>query len=256
MLIDTHTHWQLQSNSEQSEFVSILDENQIDHAIVTAWEPLKNIGLISEWNTQLAEFCAKRPDKFTGLATVHLAEGKTAIIEANRSIRELKLRGFKVHPWMQGEYVFQDTMYDLCRLSADYDVPLMFHDGTPPYAMSCQIGILAQMFPSTKFVLGHGGILHFWEEAIDVVLNCPNVYITLCGQHLQAMQKVCDMVSLTRILFGTDLIGLSNKSIVSYRIDLFENLVLDEKDYYRISCKNALDLYKIERSMLSAKANY
>jgi len=99
--------------------------------------------------------------RLTLLATVHLAEGEAALDEARRCLEVLGVGGFKVHLWLQGETMTSPVMDALCGVAAEHDVPLMFHDGTPPYALLSQVGLLTERFPRTRFILGHSGILHF-----------------------------------------------------------------------------------------------
>jgi predicted TIM-barrel fold metal-dependent hydrolase len=245
MIIDTHTHWPVEAAENPDNMLRTLDRFGIDLAVVCGVDLLHKIIPMREGNDRLMGFCAKSESRLLPLASVHLAEGDKAVEEARRCL-ERGAKGFKFHPWVQGEYVFRPAMYQVCALAKEFGVPLMFHDGTPVYSLPSQIGVLAQMHAETTFILGHGGILHFWKEAIEVTKQNPNVIITLCGQHPAAMQTVCDEIESDRILFGTDFIGPGAEEMIAYRKGLVEGLNLDPATRAKIMSENAKRVYRIE----------
>lgn len=226
MIVDAHIHWPMEQDGSCQPLLDTMDRYGISHAVLCGYEVLWKLGTARRWNDRLAGFCRAGGGRLVPLATVHLAEKTAALDEARRCVDTLHVKGFKVHPWVQGETVFCETMEGLCAIAGRAGVPLMFHDGTPAYAMSSQIGVLAAAFPDTTFVLGHGGILHFWEEAVEVARQFRNVVVTLCGQHLRGMQAVCDAIEADRIMWGTDFVGRGAEDFIAYRKGLVERLRL------------------------------
>jgi len=247
MIIDAHTHWPVCKDQDTSHLIGVLDRYQTDIAAVMGWSVLFKLYTMKECNNRLIEFCNKEPNRLLPIVTVHLSEEEKAIEEAERCIRA-GARGFKFHPWLQGETVFCDTMYEICDLLGKNNVPLIFHDGTPPYSLPSQIGLLASMFPETTFVLGHGGILHFWEEAVQVAKQNDNVHVIICGSHPAAMQTICDTVDESRLLFGTDYMGQGTEGYLEYRKALIESLNLDTNKREKIMKGNAMRLFGISEN--------
>jgi predicted TIM-barrel fold metal-dependent hydrolase len=247
MIVDAHTHWPVGSNDDPAAFLRVLDRFGTDRAVVCGLEVFQKPGSAPMWNERLAGFCARSGGRLTPLATVYLAEGQGAVREARRSLESLGARGFKFHPWLQGENMFCETMYDLCRLGAEFGAPLLFHDGTPAYSLSSQVAVLAGMFPQTSFVLGHGGILHFWEEALETARQFENVFLVLCGQHPRAMQAVCDQADHSRILWGSDYVGPGAEEFIAYRRGLFDGLTLSPEVRAGILGDNSIKLFHLER---------
>jgi len=243
MIVDTHLHWPVGQDNDPHDLLGVLDAYGIDHAVVCGLEILDKLDTARKWNTLLSQFCSKAEGRLVALASVHLAERSSALSEAERCLAGLGMKGFKVHPWLQGEKIFDETMYGLCRLASEFRVPLMFHDGTPAYAMSSQVGVLAGLFPETTFILGHGGILHFWEEALEVTRQNDNVYITLCGGHPWGMQSICDAIGPDRILWGSDFVQPGAEEFIAYRKGLVERLNLNREQREKIMGQNARQLY-------------
>ena len=67
------------------------------------------------------------------------------------------------------------------RPPAALGIPVLFHDGTPPYSAPLQLAALARRHPRTTIVLGHGGLHDLWREAWAAVESTDNVHICLCA---------------------------------------------------------------------------
>jgi hypothetical protein len=246
MIVDTHMHWPVGQSMDTAPMLAVMDAAGIDRGVVCGLEVLRKLDRAAHWNDLLAEFCGRSGGRLVPLATVHLAEGRAAIAEARRCVEVLGVHGFKVHPWTQGESIWLPAMSDLCNLAAEHDVPIMFHDGTPPNSLPSQIGVLAAAQPRTKLVLGHGGLLHLWEEALESVRQHPNLYITLCGQHPRAMQAICAAAVSDRIFWGTDYVGPGSEETITYRKGLADLLVLSAPQRAAVMGRSALKLYRFQ----------
>ena len=246
MIVDSHIHWPVGANNDPAALLRVLDRYGTDRAVLSGWEVFMRPGSVSMWNDRLADFCRRSEGRLVPLATFYLADGENAVREARRSLEELGGRGFKYHPWLQGESVFCEAMYEVCRLAAQFRAPILFHDGTPAYSLPSQIAVLAGLFPETVFILGHGGILHFWEEAIESARQYANIYITLCGQHPRAMQAACDTLPLTRLLWGSDYVGPGAEEFIAYRRGLFDKLTLSQEARTAILWENPKRLFRLE----------
>ena len=223
-----------------------MDSCKIDFAVVSGFEVLIRKEKASAWNDKLVQFCMQAGPRLIPMATVHLDRPQQTIDEAKRCLNELGVRGFKIHPWLQGNTLSCEAMYSLCTIAGDHNVPVMFHDGTPPYALPSQIGLLANMFPDTIFILGHSGILHFWTEALAVARQNENVYLTLCGGHPWSFQTICDKADNDRILWGSDFIRPGNEELIKYRRDLLNCIRLSKTQREKITAENAITLYEID----------
>ena len=142
--------------------------------------------------------------------------------ELERSVRELGLRGLKLHPIHQGFAPNDERFYPLYEKCAELGVPLLVHTGfaaagagTPggggfklKYAAPIPgIDDVAADFPALTIVMAHPS----WpwvEEQIAVALHKPNVYLDLSGWAPKYIPEVLIRETNTRlrdkVLFGSD----------------------------------------------------
>ena len=58
------------------------------------------------------------------------------------------MRGVKLHPWLQGFSAHEPGLDPLCEVAAAAGVPILFHDGTPPFSTPLQLASLARRHPA------------------------------------------------------------------------------------------------------------
>ena len=126
-------------------------------------------------NTFIAALCAEHPE-FIGVGTMHV-DYPDFDRELLR-IRELGLRGVKLHPDIQ-RFDLDDErllpMYDRMRAEGLF---LIAHTGDYRYGYSSprRMARLAKLFPEMRFIGAHFGGWSQWEEARET-LCLPNVYV-------------------------------------------------------------------------------
>jgi predicted TIM-barrel fold metal-dependent hydrolase len=150
--------------------------------------------------------------------------------EVERCVREHGMRGVKLHPWLQGFSAHNPGLQDLCEAVAELGIPILFHDGTPPFSTPLQLATLARRHPRTTIVLGHGGLHDLWREAIAAVATTENVHLCMCGAPGYAMRAIVARCPLERLLFGTDAGLLRPEPVQRYarlRIRQLDELGLD-----------------------------
>ena len=131
-------------------------------------------------NDELAELEQKHPGRFAGLAHAPVLEGKKALTEIKRAVRELGLHGVTIASQVEGLPLDSSRLYDLYALAEELDVPIFVHPALLPegyaHARDYDLGrvlgreldltvaatrIIAggilDRFPTLKFVIGHFG---------------------------------------------------------------------------------------------------
>jgi predicted TIM-barrel fold metal-dependent hydrolase len=160
-------------------------------------------------------------------------------------------RGIKCHPWLQGQPVNSRGMDLICEIAAQHDVPLLFHDGTPPYSLPSQIALLARRHPKTRIVLGHSGLLDHWREAIEALNYADNVWGCLCGPHAAGLREIVRRCDTSRLVWGSDA-GFNFYDAIGYRLQLMNVLGIDERIRHAILSDNAIRLLNVNEELTSA----
>ena len=140
------------------------------------------------------------------------------------------MRGIKLHPWLQGFSSHEPGLDAVCVAAARHGVPILFHDGTPPFSTPLQLASLARRHPETAIVLGHGGLHDLWREAIAAVDQSDNVHLCMCGTPGYAMRRIVARCPVEKLLFGTDG-GLRPEPMPRYavlRVRQLDELGLDD----------------------------
>lgn len=226
MTIDFHVHrpsrrgmWGLEDYAPEA-YVELMDAMGVDASVILPLDGLVHDARAG--NDDVATWCAADPERLLGYGTVAPREPGAAA-ELRRCVEELGLHGLKLHPWLQGFHPLEPFMNPICEEAARLGVPVLVHDGTPPYSSPLQIAQLAKRHPDVRFVLGHGGLYDLWLEAIAAVRREPNLYACMTSLHPQAMRRLVDELPADRLLFGTDA-GLAAAGAHGYAVERWAEL--------------------------------
>ena len=173
-------------------------------------------------NDYVAGIVKRHPEQFIGFATVDPWMGKAAVLELERSVKELGLKGLKLHPIHQAFFPNDSRFYPLYQKCSDLGVPVLFHSGFAAAGTGMPGGggfklkysapipgfdDVAADFPGLTVIMAHPA----WpwvEEQIAVALHKPNVYLDLSGWTPRFIPEVLIREANTRlrekILFGSD----------------------------------------------------
>ena len=223
MIIDCHTHWgidwETRDHGDAAGWLSVLDAHHIDKAVLFGHANLVRPDLCKQDNTNVARLASLHADRFIPVGSSWPQLKEQGVAEARRCLERLGMRGFKFHPWMQGFSTSDPYLGEICELAGEFGVPVFFHDGTPCYSLSEQIGGLARRFPRTRFVLAHSGLLWNWRSAL-LAMRLPNIWACLCGPHLRTIELICAQADTDRIVWGSDF-GFGLIDAIEYRLNLF-----------------------------------
>jgi predicted TIM-barrel fold metal-dependent hydrolase len=229
-VIDFHVHQPAVTPSgsapyDAQAYASFATRLGIELSVVFTFDGLRQPGATA--NDSLAAFVASGGSHYVGFATVDPNDSGAAV-EIERCFRMLGMRGVKLHPWVQAFSVHTPGLDPICETAADLKIPVLFHDGTPPFSAPLQLALLARRHPRTAIVLGHGGLHDLWREAVAAVQSADNVHICLCATPPYAMREIVARCPLERIVFGTDggLLPVPDQQYVELRIRQLDALGL------------------------------
>jgi predicted TIM-barrel fold metal-dependent hydrolase len=210
-------------------------------------------------NDYVASVAQRYSDQFIGFASVDPWKGKMAVQELERSVKELGLRGLKLHPSAQAFYANDPHFYPLWEKCAELDIPVLFHSGQTGLGARqpggggiklkyCQpipyFDDVAADFPSLTIIMAHPAV-PWQEEQLSVALHKQNVYIDLSGwspkyfrpmlvQYMQSLLK-------DKVLFGSDYPAL----LPERWLKDFEQLELKDEVRQKILLDNARKLLNL-----------
>ncbi|MCZ8516042.1 amidohydrolase family protein [Paenibacillus filicis] len=247
MIIDFHTHL-LGGNAfnlglkKGHEAIQVMDRYAVDKAVIFTVDGFW--GDYIDDNTYMYTQSQAYPDRLFPFATINPRDGKRGLLELKRCLPDLQMRGIKFHPWLQGFSPLESFMDDIAKVAIEYDVPILFHDGTPPYTSPLQIALLAAKFPELKVVLGHAGLMDLWPEAIVAANRHPNVYLNFSGgTPYKIYEKIIGMTDIDKIVFGSDVFG--DDYVLPYQLGKIGKLAIDDESKRKILGENAMRLLKL-----------
>jgi len=206
-IIDTHTHLPGTSFGGKPKPTAALREEFETEGLSAAWI-MTTDGLLldpEKHNDILAMEVAPHRDFFVPFCTVNPHRGaKAAIGELERCVSDLKMRGLKFHPWLQAFWLTHPAVVPILQRAGELGLPVLFHDGTPPYSTPLQIAAAAEKAPDTIIILGHSGLEDLYNDAILACLRHPNIYLCLCGPSVRYMQEIFQRCPIEKLLFGSD----------------------------------------------------
>jgi len=241
--IDTHTHLPgTRLGAPPRPIAEIRGEFEGD-GLVGAWIMTVD-GLIldaNRGNDELASAVKDHQDFFVPFCTVNPHHGaEAAIRELERAKHELGMRGLKLHPWLQSFSMSHPAIPQILRRAGELGMPVLFHDGTPPYSTPLQIASVAEMVPETKIILGHAGLDDLYKDAINACLRHPNIHLCCCSLSCGYIEEIIRRCPVERLLYGSD--GGFGAGLVPSAIDKILAVCDDERILRSIFYDNPQDV--------------
>jgi uncharacterized protein len=231
IVIDAHTHMpgtrvNNVESLEQQKFLELLDHHRVDQAWVFTLD-----GLFFDpapHNDILKSFCAADPSRLIPFCTVH-PRYPNAADELRRCVLELGMRGLKIHPWTQAISPTDPYFDPIGEELASLEIPVVFHDGTPPNSSPMQIAYFALRHPKVTVILGHAGLHDLWKEALYAAERCPNIYLIPSGMPPHGLQYAVKRLPIHRFLFGSDA-GFGHPYWQTFQLEKIRSLNLSKAD--------------------------
>ena len=166
-------------------------------------------------NDELAKIAERSGDRLIPFAGVDPNDGKKAVAELKRAVKQLGMRGLKVHSSANSVYINdRRSMYPIYNFCEEAKIPVLFHTGTTglgdceiKYSKTELVDEVCQSFPDLKVIMAHFG----WpwpDVAIAIALRNPNVFIDVSGWKPKYIPPTVlpylNGILQDRFLFGTD----------------------------------------------------
>ena len=208
------------------------------HSVAITPQYIRSINLF------ISETVQKYPGRFTGYAAIHPgAEDIQGLID---EVKEMGLKGFKIHPDMQ-KFALDDpdAMDMFSRIEGQ--MPIIIHTGDRRFAYSNpkRMKKVLDAFPHLTCVCAHLGGWSEWEDAWQTLASYENVYVdTSSSLYALTPEKGREMIrhySRERVLFGTDYPMWTPME----ELQRFRQLQLTDDEEERILCRNAKEFLQL-----------
>jgi len=206
-IIDVHTHFPGYAFDCRPKSGGQLRREFKKQGLAGAWI-MTTDGLLKDpfcHNDLLARGVKNHREFFVPFCTVNphdkLAD---SLKELERCAWKLKMRGLKLHPWLQSFSMTHPNVVPILQKAGALGMPVLFHDGSPPYSAPLQIAWAAEQVPQTTIILGHSGLDDLWEEAAAACRRHPNIYLCLQGLSAGYIREIIRTCPVEKLLFGSD----------------------------------------------------
>ena len=185
-----------------SALIELMDDAQIDRAIVMTYTELPAVN--PNALNYLAEQIAKFPDRLIGYVRVHPWYPEVLGL-VDRAFGEFNMKGVKLHPVGNLAHPASEASLRVIRRAAAHHAPVLFHCGDEALTTPLQIALAAEAVPEACIILGHmGGYFHV-DEAIEVAVRLPNLYLETSAMPYPAqIRRAVDVLGAERVLFASD----------------------------------------------------
>jgi len=188
--------------------IKAMDEAGIDTQVLSLstpgceqFSPADGTAFSKKTNDELSKAIKRYPGRFIGLAALAPQSPGEAADELERAVKELGLKGAKVHSHIGDTYLDDERYWVIFERAEKLDVPIYLHPTTPHpstlkaytdygfalagpalgfgaetalQAMRLIYSGVFDKYPGLKIILGHlGEGLIFWIERIDFVFSKP-----------------------------------------------------------------------------------
>lgn len=229
----------------------------IERLVLFAWDAETSTRRPKVANEYVAKIADRYPDRVIGFASVD-PHKKSAVKDLDHAVRELKLRGLKLHPQAQAFEPNDRAYHPIYSKCVELNVPITFHTGSTYWGAGLEGGggvklrysdpmlldDVAADFPDLTLIMAHPG-WPWQDEQLAIAMHKENVYVELSGWSPKYFQPllVTYMAKLIphKFMFGTDYPMLSPRRW----LDDFKALQLSSEVRAMILRDNAKGLLKL-----------
>lgn len=226
-----------------SELLKCNDDCGIDISIVqsVATTPKQ----VASINRFISEEVKKSNGRLVGLGTLH--PNSDNIGEDIEYIKQLGLKGVKLHPDIQGFKIDDYRCLKIYELCENENLPILMHTGDNRYDNSNPNRLLPilEIYTELTVIGAHFGGYSIWDEASKLLSGHKNLFVDCSSSFFklsdQEILTIIRRYGVDRVLFGTDFPMWSPKK----ELERFLSLDLNNKEKEQILSLNAKKVFGI-----------
>jgi len=211
-VIDMHSHVGNEAKNGQitdaDSYISVLDAAGVDIAASSCIF----YGDASHCNNETADFVAKNPDRFLGVAFVTPYYPEEAIAELERAFDVLGMVFLKVYPSYVQKPIDDEVYEPILQWCNDRSIIVKSHteymEGSNTYTDPDRFIGLAKKYTNIRWILAHSGNVREGQlRAIEAAKSSRNIYLETCtswGDH-GTIERLVEGAGEDRVLYGSDM---------------------------------------------------
>lgn len=227
-IIDAHTHMGTRPEKESfqaeakdaktgraflnsfgaEQVLKTMDEAGVDGAVGFPMGGFSSEYDYSDQNNEIAAAMHKHRGRIIGFCRINPNVGtKTAATSIDRYVKELGMRGIKLHPEIDHfKITHEKILAPIFDKARDYEIPIIFHSGGTPDTDPLMIGELAAQYPKVTVILGHMGLYEGCRKAAIVASKLDNVFLetSAVGWLSHHFAPAVLKVGPEKVLYGSD----------------------------------------------------
>ncbi|WP_069986797.1 amidohydrolase family protein [Massilioclostridium coli] len=264
MVIDVHTHifpehiaekatnnignyYQIpiQFNGTVNQLLDNMQQYHIDKCVVNS--VATNPHQVQTINQFVAEQVKNYPNQLIGFGSLH--PDSENLEQDFQQLRELKLKGIKLHPDFQGRAIDDPKVMKIYEM-AEGCCPILMHMGSTDSDLSSpkRLAKILDLFPKLDIIAAHFGGWSHWEDAA-LELALKRVYVDTSSTQYAVkphqIRELIDIFGIHHVIFGSDY-PIFN---AGDELKRFENIPMTEEE------KECIFHGNIERLLLKYKTN-
>jgi uncharacterized protein len=182
---------------------------RIDRCLVQPNIFITRAGDPADSHRYVADAVRDHPDRLIGCFVANpLLPVQRTLEVAEELVAEHGFRALKLHPSSHGYDPphLRRQLEPILDLAQRLDLPVIVHQGDPPFAHPTRMAPLIEDFPHVSFILAHFGCQRvvLASEAIYVASKNPNVYLETGWGALPRLKEGLAELGAGRLIFGSD----------------------------------------------------
>ncbi len=245
--IDVHCHLGsgARANASEAELIKKMQEADVEKCVVSPIQ-LKTYNFdtftYEKENNAVAALAKKYAGKIIPFARINPAAGKASLQEAKRTFTQLKVKGIKLQPSVDGYSLSNYALHQVLQEAEKNDAIVLIHTAlnrVDAVAHPLAAIELARQFKGVRFILAHAAAL--MEEAYNQGNQLTNVWFdTSIHSTPFTISHYVEKFGDKRLLFGSDY-PYSDPFIERLKVD---RCSLSESSKRRVLSENAERLFQ------------
>ncbi|RMF89550.1 MAG: hypothetical protein D6733_06080 [Methanobacteriota archaeon] len=203
-IIDSHVHLGGPDRGDGAslspeELIQRMDAAGVDRAVVFPFNEPGPDGSFSRANDFIASAVESYPERIIGFARLDPNRGEAALLELDRAIGGMELKGIKLHPKGQGFTPSNEHVLKIVERAAKFGVPVVFDNGKEVFDNHA-IGRLAEKAPEARIIMAHMR----GEGFIEVAAGHENLFLGTVKADVGDVRRAVEALGPERIIAGSD----------------------------------------------------